>query len=67
MAHQHRMTTEKKDEFQIVQQYHDDEKAQLIADGDALISMINYMKLRPENAHKISEISNNILNVKDIL
>lgn len=62
-----RMDTEYMDEYEIVQEFHAAEKAQLMTDSAALIQMVNFIKFDPKNAHKIAEISTNILNVKDNL
>lgn len=62
-----RMDTEYLDEYEIVNEFHASEKANLMSDSAALIELIKYIKCDPVNAHKIGTIAANILHVKDLI
>lgn len=67
LQHHARMDSEYMDEYELVSEFHAKEKNQLMTDSHALIQMVNTIKFDTQNAHKIAEISANILHVKDFL
>lgn len=61
------MATDYLDEYEIVNEFHANEKSNLMSDSSALIELIKYIKCDPANAHKIGTIAANILHVKDLI
>lgn len=67
LANRSRMAAEYLDEYEIVQEFHANEKIELMSDSGALIELIKFIKCDPANAHKIGTIAANILHVKDLI
>lgn len=67
MKNKSRMESEYLDEFELVNEYHTEEKNELMAESCALIEFIKFIRNQPENASKMEEITKHILSVKDQL
>lgn len=67
ISNKHRMETEGEDEYDICNRFHQRENAQLMAQSDAFIKLIKYIKCDSRNEFKMGEIAANILKVKDRL
>lgn len=65
ITNKHRMETEYEDEYEICNRFHIQENAELMAQSDAFIKLIKYIKCDSRNAFKMGEIAANILKVKD--
>lgn len=65
ITNKHRMETEDEDEYEICNRFHIEENARLMAQSDAFIKLIKYIKCDSRNEFKMGEIAANILKVKD--
>lgn len=65
ITNKHRMETEYSDEYDICRRFHIKENADLMAQSDAFIKIIKYIKCDGRNASKMGKIAANILKVKD--
>lgn len=65
ITNKHRMETDYEDEYEICNRFHIQENEELMAQSDAFIKLIKYIKCDSRNEFKMGEIAANILKVKD--
>lgn len=67
ITNKHKIETDYEDEYEICNQYHQQENELLLGQSDALIKLIKYIKCDSRNGPKMGEIAATILTVKDRL